>query len=65
MAKDRAYYSIILKEDDYKALEEIKAYYGMSSNAAAIRRTLAEHAKTIKAEEARDAQRVTYSRRVH
>jgi hypothetical protein len=35
-------------DKERQALTAIKAYYGMSSNAAAVRRALLEHAKQIK-----------------
>lgn len=39
--------SIYLNDDDQAALNTIKAYYGISSTAIALRRALAEHAKSI------------------
>lgn len=65
MKQFRTRISISFGEDDDAALRVIKAHYGISSTAGAIRRAVAEHAKQIKAEQVRETQRVTFSRRVH
>jgi hypothetical protein len=59
--------SLYLNDEEKADFDTIKQYYGITSNAAAVRRTIAEHAKTVKAEATRAgrAKRVTYSRRVH
>jgi hypothetical protein len=49
--------------DDDEALKAIKQHYGFGSDAAALRRAVAEHAKQIKAEA--ETTTITYSRRVY
>lgn len=64
--KNRQRVSLYLEEEGQTALKAIKAHYGMSSNTAAMRRALLEHARAIKEPPATiERGHVTYSRRVH
>jgi len=53
MKQFRTRLSIAFGEDDDAHLRIVKAYYGISSSSAAVRRAVAEHAKQIKQEEAK------------
>jgi len=64
MKQFRTRISIAFGEDDDANLRTIKAHYGISSNAAAIRRAIAEHAKQLSTPQV-ESKRVVLSRRVY
>lgn len=57
--------SFAASDEDKAHIEAIRAHYGCSSNAAAIRRALQEHAKQIKEPAVKPSQPIRYSRRVY
>lgn len=58
--------SLYLNAGNEEELKAIKAHYGVSSDAAAVRRAIAEHAKQLKEPELPAKQaRVTLSKRVY
>jgi len=65
MKQFRTRVSVSLGDDLDGALRVIKAHYGISSNAEAVKRAIAEHAKQVKVEATRETKQITFSRRVH